>query len=166
MVFFPSVYRKKTMGLTPSNGLFGCVVRVLCPIWISSKIGSIQSVPTLTWKISCSRIFPKKLIVQTEREKFNASSKSMTWILHWNYFFFGFWPNFFHFFQNCFFFFLFLFFWPTKWIFMTLVLIFSKFGMYLTYKTGFGHIFHGFWPGACTQPLGPGTGTKSIFRCW
>ena len=48
---------------------------------------------------------------------------------------------------------------------MTLVLIFSKFGMYLTY-TGFGTIFHVFLAGASTQPFGPGTGPKSIFRCW
>ena len=33
-------------------------------------------------------------------------------------------------------------------------------------KTGFGQIFHGFWPGARTQPFGPVPGPKSIFSCW
>ena len=78
MDFFSSVKLIKTMRLTPSNRLFACVVRVLWPIWISSKIGSIRSVPTLTWKISRSRIFPKKLIVQTEREKLTAPTNIMT----------------------------------------------------------------------------------------
>ena len=95
VVFFSSVNLKKTMWLTPSNRLFACVVRVLCPIWISFKIGSIRSVPSLTWKISRSRIFPKKLIVLTEREKFNASSNIMTGVFQDILFFFFFWPNFF-----------------------------------------------------------------------
>ena len=97
VIFFSSVKLKNTIWLTPSNRWFACMVRVLCLIWISSNIniGSIRSVLTLTWKISCSRIFPKKLIVQTEREKFNASSNIMTGIMHWNKSFFGFWPNFF-----------------------------------------------------------------------
>ena len=94
VVFFSSVNLKKTMGLTPSNRLFACVVRVLCPIWISFKIGSIRSVPSLTWKISSSRIFPKNLIVLTEREKFNASSNIMTGVFQ-DILFFFFWPNFF-----------------------------------------------------------------------
>ena len=48
--FFPSVKLIKTMWLTPSNSLFVCMVHVLWPIWISSKIGVILSVKTFTWK--------------------------------------------------------------------------------------------------------------------
>jgi hypothetical protein len=88
LVFFSSVNIKKTMWLTPLNRLLVCVVRVLFPIWISSKIGSIRSVPSLTWKLSRSRIFPKKLIVLTERENFNASSNIMTGVFQDKLFFF------------------------------------------------------------------------------
>ena len=110
VVFFSSVNLKKTMWLTPSNRLFACVVRVLCPIWISFKIGSIRSVPSLTWKISRSRIFPKKLIVLTEREKFNASSNIMTGVFQDILFFFFFDQTFFSLFSNLKFF-GFLYFW-------------------------------------------------------
>ena len=72
---------------------------------------------------------------------------------------------FFHFFQSEIFL-NFCIFGPTKWIFLTLVLIFSKFGMYLTYKNWFWDHFSCFLAGASTQPFGPGTGPKSIFRCW
>ena len=69
---------------TPSNSLFVCVVHVLWPFWISSKIVVILSVPTFTWKISFSKIIPTKLIVQTERVHPRESRKKIIWMLLWN----------------------------------------------------------------------------------
>ena len=43
--------------------------------------------------------------------------------------------------------------------------MFSKFGMYLTYKNWLLGHFHGFWAGTSTQPFGPGTGPKSKLKC-
>ena len=165
VVFFSSVNLKKTMWLTPSNRLFACVVRVLCPIWISFKIGSIRSVPSLTWKISRSRIFPKNLIVLTEREKFNASSNIMTGVFQDILFFFYLTKLFFHFFQtwNCL---DFCIFGPTKWIFMTLVLIFSKFGMYLTYKNRFWDHFSCFLGRCIYSTVWTRNGSKIDFQVW
>ena len=140
------------------------MLRVLCPIWISSKIGSIWSVPTLIWKISCLRIFPKKLIVQTEREKFNASSNIMTGIFQDKlYLLFFFTKLFFHFFQTWNFLY-FCIFGPIKWIFMTLVLFFSKFGMYLTYKNRFWDHFSCFFGRCIYSTVWTRNGSKIDFR--
>ena len=104
----------------------------LWPIWVSSKIGIILSVPTLTSKISCSRIFVKNLIIQVERVHPRESRKNIIcpklscWRLE---FFFQFFSPFFK--IDIFWFFCILPFFLMY--FMTLILIFSKLGMYLTY---------------------------------
>ena len=128
--------------------------------------GSIRSVLTLTWKISCPRIFPKNLLIQTDREKLTASTKIMTSLMDWFWSYYFFLPNFFFTFFKVNFFLNFCIFGPTKWIFLTLVLIFSKFGMYLTYKNWFWGQFSWFWVRTSTQPFGPGTGPKSKNKGW
>ena len=136
------------MWLTPSNSWFVYVVHVLWQIWILSKIGSV-CVSILSLEKSHVLEFAQKLIIKTEREKCNASSKVMTWIMQWNLFFFGFWPNFFFTFFKleifciC--------------VFWTYQVDFNAFGfgIFVNYKKRFCNIFHGFRPFFFTFHLNP-----------
>ena len=107
----------KTLGLAPSNTLFVSMVHVWKQLSTSTKIGVVFRVPNLTCKISCSRIFPTKLIVQTERAHPRESRKVNIWWVIWWFRLKTFYPIFFSLFHNWFFldFYIFL---PTKWICM------------------------------------------------
>ena len=52
-------------------------------------------VPALSWNISRSRIFPKKLFIQTDREKYREYRKNVIWISHCFWLPCWFSPNFF-----------------------------------------------------------------------
>ena len=70
---------------------------------------------------------------------------------------------FFHFFQSEIFL-NFCIFGPTKWIFLTLVLIFSKFGMYLTYKNWFWDHFSYFFGRCIYSTVWTRNGSKIDFQ--
>ena len=55
-------------------------------------------------------------------------------------------------------------FWPTKWIFMALVLIFSKFGMYLPYKNRFWADFSWFLARCTYSTVWTRSGPKIDFQ--
>ena len=119
-------------------------------------MGPAMHVPTFTWKISLSRIFSKKLMVQIERVYPRESKKIIIWQKLWNWILVVFDNFFFHFFQKRIFLH-FCIFWLTKWMCMVLVLIFSKFDMYLPYKNRFRGLFSWF----CCQGTNSNVWTRS-----
>ena len=136
------------------------MVHFLWPIWISSKIGSgwvsqlwLQKSHVLEflWKIWLYRL--KENILENLEKILFAQNFDVGGLKFFFHFFF------FHIFQNWFFFVFYHFF---KMYFMTLILIFSKFGMYLTYE----YRFPGFKAFPWTFTFGPVPGPKSIFSGW
>ena len=133
-----------------------CVRRsgFICQIASDPERVQPTHIPTLSLKISSSRIFSKKKnIIQIERVYPRESRKIINFEMgsYWcltNFFF--------HFFQkwNFFHFWIFR---PTKWMCMVLVLIFSKFDMYLPYKNRFWGLFSWF----CCQGTNSNVWTRS-----
>ena len=91
----------KTMWFAPSDILFGCLPHVYWAIWDGSGPAHANVfVPALRRNISRSRIFPNKLLIQTDREKYRESRKIVIWISHCFWLPCWFSPNFFfHFFK-------------------------------------------------------------------
>ena len=123
-------------------------------------------VPALSWNISRSRIFPNKLLIQTDREKYRECRKIVIWISHcfwlpcWfspNFFFHLFKLEIFGNFQK----------WPSRALNKIIFLAFMcSLGCIWPKKNGFlsvsGHLDLGF----STGPFGPGTGPKSTSTSW
>ena len=116
----------------------------ICQIALDPERVQSTHVPTLSWKISSSRIFLKKMMIQIERVYPRESKKIIIWQKLWNWILFVFDQIFFSLFSKVIFFLHFCIFWPTKWMCMVLVLIFSKFDMYLPYKNRFWGLFSWF----------------------
>ena len=96
--YFLWIKNIKTMWFAPSDILFGCMVQVYWPIAFGPGTGPAHanvSVLTLTSSFSCSRIFPTKLIVQTERVHPRESRKNIIWWVIWCLGVQMFFPNFF-----------------------------------------------------------------------
>ena len=153
-----------------------CLIKIICNFDKLSHLWSLNNMilqnlcdfgrPNLnyTWKNSCSTIFPTKLIVQTERVHPREHRKNIIWWVIWCLGVQMFFPNFFPVFSKVkFFAFLYLLTYQGDFNFFSFS---ANLGCILPIKIGFGHIFHGLWVGASTQPFGPVPGPKSKNKCW
>ena len=105
-------------------------------------------VPALSWNISRSRIFPNKLLIQTDREKYRECRKIVIWISHCFWLPCWFSPNFFFHFSNLNIFWNFQK-WPSRALNKIIFLAFMcSLGCILPWKNGFlsvsGHLDLGF----------------------
>ena len=121
-------------------------------------------VPALSWNISRSRIFPNKLLIQTDREKYRECRKIVIWISHCFWLPCWFSPNFF------FTFFKLEIFWEfSKMTFQGIKLnyffgIYVFFCMYLTYKNQSWDHFSCFFGRCIYSTVWTRNGSKIDFR--